>query len=84
MECLENSAAERLAQMKLAFAFVAHAAESYAFTADEQLVCDIKHLISLEDQAPEGYGLGILLSRMGQPMVDEYPELQAVIIEITG
>ena len=53
MECLENSEAERLAQMKLALAFVAYAAESYAFTADEQLVCDIKHLISLEDQVPE-------------------------------
>ena len=42
-------------------------------------------MISLEKQDPEEYGLGIILSKMGDPMViDDYPGLQATMIEIAG
>jgi hypothetical protein len=71
--------------MKLGLTFYAHAAEVYAFKADEQLIYDIKHLISLEKQDPDEYGLGIVLSKMGEPMaIDDYPRLLATMIEITG
>ena len=71
--------------MRMGLAFYAHAAEVYTFKAEEQLIYDIKHLISLEKQDPEEYGLGIVLSKMGDPMViDDYPGLQATMVEIEG
>ncbi len=47
----------------------------------------IRHqALDLEKQDPEEYGLGIVLSKMGDPMVidDYYPGLQATMIEIEG
>ena len=71
--------------MRMGLPFYEHAAEVYTFKAEEQLIYDIKHLISLEKQDPEEYGFGILLSKMGDPMViDDYPGLQATMVEIEG
>ena len=55
-----SSAAERLADMRMALTFYSHAALAYNFVEDEKLICDVKHLISLETQGLEEYNLGIL------------------------
>ena len=56
-----SSAKERLAYMRMAMTFYAHAAQDYRFVEDETLVGDIKHLISLETQQLEEFSLGITL-----------------------
>ena len=41
--------AERVAEMEMGLMFYAYAAEASAFTTDEQLICDLKHMISQEN-----------------------------------
>ena len=57
-----SSATERLGNMRMGLTFYSHATAVYNFVEDEKLICDIKHLISMETQGLEEYSLGITLS----------------------
>ena len=85
-----SSAKERLAYMRMAMTFYAHAAQDYRFVEDETLVGDIKHLISLETQQLEEFSLGITLvprqrkDLAGSEVADGYAGLKASLIEVEG
>ena len=61
-----RSATESLGTVRMALTFYSHAALVYNFVEDEKLICDIKHLISLEAQGLEEYSLRITLATRPQ------------------
>ena len=74
--------------MRMALTFYSHAALAYNFLEDEKLICEIKHLISLETQGLEEYSLGFTLATRprGDPMevAEDYAGLKASLIEVEG